>query len=132
MALCVTTNFTPITGWLGGDMSKFEKNEIVIYVGSGCTDGGGKSDFSYGQEIQIEEVYPARHEFTSPMGVRYWSQENTYRFGSSFIVESVLRKRRPPEQPADADFQEWFNKIISKPTEETIKRAFVNGMWSGR
>jgi hypothetical protein len=44
-------------------------------------------------------------------------------------LEHQLKKR-----PDDAPFTSWFHEHIltdCRPTEETIKRTFVNGMWSG-
>jgi len=42
-----------------------------------------------------------------------------------------LRKKQPPEQPAESDFQEWFKTIIKDPvTESTVRRTFIDSMWA--
>jgi hypothetical protein len=41
--------------------------------------------------------------------------------------EHNLRLLRPPEQPADEDFREWFDKTIANPiTEYVVRRTMAN------
>jgi hypothetical protein len=41
--------------------------------------------------------------------------------------EHNLRLLHPPEQPADEDFREWFDKTIANPiTEYVVRRTMAN------
>jgi hypothetical protein len=52
------------------------------------------------------------------------------------VTGHFLRKRRPPEQKSAFTYQEIIDmcndKTITDPLEETVKRTFVDGMWSAR
>ncbi len=128
----LATNFTPITGWLGGNVSNqsFRKGEIAILVSIG--DGGINPNVRHmiGSDVEILEL--PGYYITKPHHYRIKFIDGLY----GYALPAYLRKRRPPEQPSAFTYQEILDmcndKTITCPTEETIRRTFVNGMWSPR
>lgn len=108
---------------------RFSVGEIAIYV------NGSEAGFETTEEWPGYFMIHAGHE-CEILGSHREDDENYYdiRFSDSTeaeVHEELLRKKRPPEQKADDDFCEWFDKTINRPTEETVRRVFVDGMWGG-
>jgi hypothetical protein len=89
-------------------MAKFSEGEKALFF----PNGAGDPDMHNlnGEECLILGLA----EFSNSRNgepVYYVDFNDGYR---SHVTESCLRKRRPPEQPADQDFQEWFKKTVVK------------------
>ncbi len=106
-------------------MSKFKVGDIAIYV----------DDPSY---MPVYEKIPGTFRMLDGMeceiicGLFQWADGDMV-YGVIFttghkmaIQPRFLRKRRPPEQPADQDFQEWFDKTIINPITEPLVQEKAN------
>lgn len=108
-------------------MAKFELGEIALYVGKGIylntKLAGQASPITTGSEIQILRI-----DLSCPYRFLYAIGKDAD-MGLIWTKEENLRKRRPPEQPADdQDFIDWFNKTIKQEplTESAMKRTLAN------
>ena len=101
---------------------KFSVNEIAIYIGDGKADDGRPSALKYGDEVTILHVFPVGDRVSVGRSI-YFSDEPFYLIsGNTYIVESRLRKRRPPEK-----YKDQFTPA-TKPLDQIIadcnKRSF--------
>ena len=109
-------------------MAKFKVGEVAVFVGAGSTE---TTIARYlGSEVTITDPLASR-----PFECWHTITPHTPRYGIRFpdgheawVREEALRKRRPPEQPADdQEFIDWFNKTIRKePLEKTMTKVAEN------
>lgn len=109
----------------------FKIGEIAIFVGSGdLTKTAGYLHKYLGEECTIN-AYPAElpalaRLIATPGLERYEIEFKDGRI--SYVLETSLRKRRPPEQPADdQEFISWFNRVIKKePLEADLEKTTLS------
>ena len=92
---------------------KFKVGEIVILVES-------LVPIYNGTEVEIKKVGPGLPvDKTGEIGVKdyYVTTPDGKEWGAD---EQYLRKRRPPEEPADEEFQEDLRDWLKKPVVETL------------
>jgi len=95
-------------------MAKFKPGEIVIYVGSPFNHEGTVFAAMPGQEVEFVS-YESDSQFVGADGSPAVIIKVPSYSGEAWCAEGELRKRRPPEQPADDQiFTDWFNRVIKK------------------
>lgn len=107
-------------------MSRFKVGEIAIYeYDPSCifhrAETRSEAQIISGCECEIRST-PYFCDRNKSICYSVWMKG-----GDWTIEEHCLRKRRPPEQPADEDFREWFDKTIANPiTEDVVRRTMAN------
>ena len=113
-------------------MSKFELNEIVL-----CVKAGKPEDWDFG----AEEYFGTECEIIGlNSGMCAWGVRHRVKFQDGItaqLTEDFLRKRPDPGlerhlagcKPYDKSYEETL-KELGHVTEETVRRTFVENMWS--
>lgn len=94
-------------------MSKFSVGEIAILVSSNIP-----NDPEIGFEVEIVAT-PKPYVWRDQEGLLMDPEHYEIKTQSGLwqCLESALLKRRPPEQPADEDFQQDLNKWLKRDRE---------------
>lgn len=97
---------------------KFSVGEEVIFVGDGTTGSSGPAAHYYGEETVILSIVAPGEPF-SPVNIN-GSGQTMYVTNKMWLLGDSLRKKPKHDHlPADADWQEDFNRMLNRAKKVT-------------